>query len=168
MAHRSGEQEQEQNEERARYLAEQEQEQEQEQKRERNPSKNQIMDYYRVLGISRDASKEEVKAAFRRLALRFHPDRQPSDASQSQRDAAASRFRQASEAYNVLGDAAKRLIYNREGRAGLHSEYYSRNSRQQHQRPYYRSGATPPRSTAWNFRVSLSPLDIAFHAVLAG
>ena len=119
-----------------------------------------------MLGISRDASKEEVKAAFRRLALRFHPDRQPSDASQSQRDGAAFRFRQASEAYNVLGDANKRLIYNREGRAGLHPEDYSRHARQHHQRPYYRSAT--PRSTAWNFRISLSPLDIAFHAVLAG
>jgi molecular chaperone DnaJ len=123
------------------------------------------MDYYRVLGVRRDASQEEVKAAFRRLALQFHPDRLPPDASDSQRAAAASRFRQASEAYRILGDSTKRLIYNREGRSGLDRQEPS-GHRHHHRRRHHWSASA--RSTAWNFRISLTPIDIAFHTVLAG
>jgi molecular chaperone DnaJ len=70
-------------------------------------------DYYEVLGVSRDASAEELKKAYRRLALQFHPDRNPDD------PAAEERFKEASEAYAVLSDAQKRRSYDRFGFEGV-------------------------------------------------
>lgn len=70
-------------------------------------------DYYEVLGVSRDASEQELKSAYRRLALKFHPDRNPGDA------AAEEKFKEASEAYQVLSDADKRSAYDRFGHAGV-------------------------------------------------
>ena len=70
-------------------------------------------DYYEVLGVGRDASAEEIKRAYRKLAVRFHPDRNPDDTS------AEEQFKQASEAYSVLGDAEKRSRYDRFGHAGV-------------------------------------------------
>ncbi|XP_020085676.1 chaperone protein dnaJ 72 isoform X1 [Ananas comosus] len=70
------------------------------------------MDYYKTLGLRRDASKEEIKEAFRRSALRFHPDRH-SNASEEVKDAASVRFKQASEAYEVLIDERMRADYDR-------------------------------------------------------
>ena len=69
-------------------------------------------DYYEVLGVARDASEEEIKKAFRRLALEFHPDRNKSDG-------AADRFKEVSEAYQVLSDGGKRSSYDRFGHAGV-------------------------------------------------
>jgi molecular chaperone DnaJ len=69
-------------------------------------------DYYEVLGVARDASAEDVKRAYRKLALEHHPDRNPGDA------AAEQRFKEAAEAYAVLGDPAKRERYDRYGHAG--------------------------------------------------
>lgn len=69
------------------------------------------MDHYEVLGLSRNASKEEIKEAFRGLAVKFHPDkhsRSPKDV----RDKATHRFKQVSEAYEVLSDDRKRADYN--------------------------------------------------------
>jgi len=70
-------------------------------------------DYYEVLSVSRDASEAELKAAYRRLALEFHPDRNPDD------PAAEDRFKEASEAYAVLADAEKRHRYDRFGHEGV-------------------------------------------------
>lgn len=70
-------------------------------------------DYYEILGISRSASPEEIKKAYRQLALRYHPDRNPGDHE------AESRFKEAAEAYEVLRDTEKRRIYDQYGHEGL-------------------------------------------------
>jgi molecular chaperone DnaJ len=70
-------------------------------------------DYYEVLGVSRDASDQELKSAYRKLALQHHPDRNPGD------HAAEEKFKEASEAYQVLSDADKRAAYDRYGHAGI-------------------------------------------------
>jgi molecular chaperone DnaJ len=70
-------------------------------------------DYYDVLGVSRDASDQELKSAYRKQALKFHPDRNPGD------HAAEEKFKEASEAYQVLSDADKRAAYDRFGHAGV-------------------------------------------------
>ncbi|TMC48981.1 MAG: molecular chaperone DnaJ [Chloroflexi bacterium] len=69
-------------------------------------------DYYEVLGVSRDASPEELKKAYRRLAMQYHPDRNPNDKQ------AEERFKEVGEAYAVLGDAQKRQRYDAFGHAG--------------------------------------------------
>lgn len=70
-------------------------------------------DYYEVLGVGRDAGEGEVKKAYRRLAMKFHPDRNPDDAS------AEEKFKEATEAYEVLADGEKREAYDRFGHAGV-------------------------------------------------
>ncbi len=70
-------------------------------------------DYYEVLGVGRAATDPELKAAYRKLALQHHPDRNPGDVG------AEERFKEASEAYGVLSDADKRAAYDRFGHAGL-------------------------------------------------
>jgi len=70
-------------------------------------------DYYEVLGVNREATDQELKSAYRKQALRYHPDRNPGD------HAAEEKFKQASEAYQVLSDADKRAAYDRYGHAGL-------------------------------------------------
>jgi len=70
-------------------------------------------DYYDVLGVSRDATDQELKSAYRKQALKYHPDRNPGD------HAAEEKFKEASEAYQVLSDADKRAAYDRYGHAGL-------------------------------------------------
>ncbi len=70
-------------------------------------------DYYEVLGIERGASENEIKKAYRRLAVKYHPDRNPDD------EGAGEKFREATEAYEVLKDAGKREQYDRFGHAGF-------------------------------------------------
>ena len=74
---------------------------------------NAKRDYYEVLGVNREASEQEIKSAYRKLAMQHHPDRNPGD------PAAEERFKEASEAYTVLADAQKRAQYDRFGHAGL-------------------------------------------------
>ena len=71
-------------------------------------------DYYDVLGVSRTASPEEIKKAYRRLAIQFHPDKNPDDTTGSE-----EKFKEASEAYSVLSDPAKRGRYDQFGHAGV-------------------------------------------------
>ena len=70
-------------------------------------------DYYEVLGLSKGASAEEIKKSYRKVAMQFHPDRNPGD------KAAEEKFKEAAEAYEVLSDADKRAQYDRYGHAGL-------------------------------------------------
>ena len=67
-------------------------------------------DYYDVLGVDHDASQKQIKKAYRKLAQKYHPDRNPDDAQ------AEERFKEVQEAYDVLGDAEKRKTYDRGGR----------------------------------------------------
>jgi molecular chaperone DnaJ len=70
-------------------------------------------DYYEVLGVQRNSSKDELKKAYRKVALKFHPDRNPDDKS------AESKFKEAAEAYEVLSDDEKRQRYDQYGHAGV-------------------------------------------------
>jgi molecular chaperone DnaJ len=73
-------------------------------------------DYYDVLAISRSATAEEIKSAYRKAALKWHPDRNP-----NQKETAEAKFREATEAYSVLSDAKKRSAYDRFGHAAVSS-----------------------------------------------
>lgn len=70
-------------------------------------------DYYEVLGVRRDASADEIKKAYRQLALKYHPDRNPGDAE------AERRFKEAADAYEILSDQTKRARYDRYGHAAV-------------------------------------------------
>lgn len=70
-------------------------------------------DYYEVLGVQRNASEADLKKAYRRLAMKHHPDRNPDDAE------AEAKFKEAKEAYEVLADAQKRAAYDQFGHAGV-------------------------------------------------
>lgn len=75
---------------------------------------NTKKDYYEILGVPRNATPEEIKKAYRRLALKYHPDRNPHN-----RKEAEEKFREISEAYEVLMDPQKRALYDRYGHEGL-------------------------------------------------
>lgn len=70
-------------------------------------------DYYEVLGVERGASEADLKKSYRRLAMKFHPDRNPGDKE------AEDAFKEANEAYEVLSDASKRAAYDQYGHAGV-------------------------------------------------
>ncbi|WP_439134852.1 molecular chaperone DnaJ [Pseudomaricurvus sp.] len=70
-------------------------------------------DYYEVLGVDRDVTKGDLKKAYRRVAMKFHPDRNPDDSE------AEAKFKEASEAYEVLSNAEKRSAYDQFGHAGV-------------------------------------------------
>src|SRR3974390_2442793 len=70
-------------------------------------------DYYEVLGVNKDASEEEIKKAYRKLAMKHHPDRNPDDKG------AEEKFKEAKEAYEMLSDKEKRGAYDRFGHAGV-------------------------------------------------
>ena len=70
-------------------------------------------DYYEVLGVSRDVDGKELKKAYRKLAMKYHPDRNPDDKD------ADEKFKEATEAYEILGDEQKRAAYDQYGHAGV-------------------------------------------------
>jgi molecular chaperone DnaJ len=76
-------------------------------------------DYYELLGVARDADVAEIKKAYRKLAVRYHPDKNPGDGE------AEERFKEAAEAYAVLSDPEKRARYDRYGKAGMGGEAFS-------------------------------------------
>ena len=73
-------------------------------------------DYYDILGVKKDASKSEIKKAYRKLALKYHPDKNPSKEAED-------KFKDISEAYAVLSDNEKRSMYNQYGHAGIDQQY---------------------------------------------
>ena len=78
---------------------------------------SQKRDYYEVLGVSRNAADQEIKSAYRKLALQYHPDRNPDNAAE-----ATEKFKEITEAYSVLADGQKRAIYDRYGHQGVSSQ----------------------------------------------
>ena len=70
-------------------------------------------DYYEVLGVSKSASADEIKKAYRKLAIKYHPDKNPGDKE------AEEKFKEAAEAYEVLSDADKKARYDQFGHAGV-------------------------------------------------
>lgn len=73
------------------------------------PARNRMTtkrDYYEVLGVSREASNDEIRKAYRQAALKFHPDRNPGD------KAAEEQFKESTEAFSVLSDESKRRTYD--------------------------------------------------------
>src|SRR3989337_3735261 len=73
-------------------------------------------DYYEVLGVKRNASKDEIKDVYRKLAMQFHPDRNKSPGAEE-------KFKEISEAYAVLSDDQKRVQYDKLGHAGIDNKY---------------------------------------------
>ncbi|CAL8471557.1 g11099 [Coccomyxa elongata] len=141
------------------------------------------MDFYRILGINREASQQEVKDAWRREALKNHPDRLQ-NASDSERAEAARKFKEAKEAYEVLSDEGKRGLYNTSGRSAV----YAAAQRQGRTAPYS-SDFTPRARSGWSnfkyqqqrynrhgsafsffrgFTSSMGRTDAYFHAGFAG
>jgi len=70
-------------------------------------------DYYEVLGVSKGTDEQDIKKAYRRVAMKYHPDRNPDDPD------ADAKFKEATEAYDVLMDSQKRAAYDRFGHAGV-------------------------------------------------
>ncbi|KAI3694460.1 hypothetical protein L1987_77425 [Smallanthus sonchifolius] len=136
------------------------------------------MDYYKVLGLNRNATKDEIKEAFRNIAKKFHPDKH-SSSSKSVRDGATVRFKQASEAYEVLVDDHKRADYNlrsnRTGSSGSGSGYgnygygYTYDNRRNNSANYdYYSGRKPSVS---RFQIALGYINsraFLLHVAFAG
>ncbi|XP_078088585.1 dnaJ homolog subfamily B member 6b isoform X2 [Mustelus asterias] len=73
-----------------------------------------MVDYYQVLGVHKNASPDEIKKSYRKLALKWHPDKNPDN-----KEEAESKFKQLAEAYEVLSDSSKRNTYDRYGKEGL-------------------------------------------------
>jgi molecular chaperone DnaJ len=73
-------------------------------------------DFYEILGITKNASEDEIKKAYRKLAIKYHPDKNPDD------KASEEKFKEAAEAYEILSNPEKRQRYNQYGHAGVMAE----------------------------------------------
>lgn len=101
---------------------------------------NDMDDYYATLGVQKNATEDEIKKAYRNLAFKYHPDRNPGDTS------AEERFKKINEAYSVLGDSSKRAHYDAGGynpfeKAGSQSQGYGAYNPFGGFGGYYRSGS---------------------------
>ena len=76
-------------------------------------------DYYEILGVSKNASLQEIKSNYRKLAIQYHPDRNPGSTE------AETNFKEAAEAYGVLSDPEKRQLYDQFGHEGLRGSGFS-------------------------------------------
>ncbi|CAM6125804.1 unnamed protein product [Calypogeia fissa] len=142
-----------------------------------------MTDYYKILGIDKNASASEVKSAFRKLAFKHHPDKH-ANASEHYREASSQRFKELAEAYEVLSDEKKRNLYNKAGRAGPGFQYGSnstthgayRHARGAYAQGPYRGGGDggfhpgSSRRTAspyrWNFSFGFGRADYIFHGLI--
>jgi DnaJ-class molecular chaperone len=79
-----------------------------------------VKDYYQILGVPGDASEEDIKNAFRKLAFKYHPDKNPGNEKQAE-----EKFKEINEAYSILGDAGKRRQYDFAKKSGFDSNVYS-------------------------------------------
>ena len=95
-----------------------------------------MSNYYEILGVSKNATADEIKKAYRTLAFKYHPDRNPGDA------AAEEKFKQISAAYDVLGDEAKRRNYDLGGYSSENA-YSNSSTQQQYQRQYQYTYSNP-------------------------
>ena len=93
-----------------------------------------FIDYYKILGIDKSATEKDIKAAYRKLARKFHPDLNPNDAE------ANKKFQQINEANEVLSDPEKRKKYDKYGENWQHGEEHEQYARQQQQRGQQYSG----------------------------
>src|ERR1041385_758792 len=84
-------------------------------KEEKVLASNVKRDYYEVLGVTREATEVEIKSAYRKLAMQYHPDRNPNNPD------AEDKFKECSEAYAILADSDKRATYDRFGHAGVNN-----------------------------------------------
>ena len=78
------------------------------------------MDYYKILGVAKNTSEDELKKAYRKLAIKQHPDKNPNN-----KDEAEKKFKEISEAYDVLKDKEKRNMYDRFGKDGLNANNHA-------------------------------------------
>lgn len=95
----------------------------------------EFIDYYKILGVSKGASEKEIKAAYRKLARKYHPDLNPNNSE------AEKKFKEINEANEVLGDSEKRKKYDEYGKDWKHADEIKKSRQQQNQQSY--SGANP-------------------------
>lgn len=95
-----------------------------------------MSDYYKILNIQRNATEDDIKKAYRKLALKWHPDKNPNN-----KEEAEAKFKSISEAYEVLSDKNKRSVYNKYGKEGLAGHGGNRSSnesrRSRHNTPHF-------------------------------
>src|SRR4029078_8988489 len=95
-----------------------------------------FIDYYQVLGVNKNATEEEIKKAYRKLARKYHPDLNPNDKE------ANKKFQQINEANEVLSDPEKRKKYDQYGKDWKHAEEFEKARQQQQRQRQYSSGGS--------------------------